>query len=44
MCTTFRKLDLFLQSGEGRQKPSLLGPLERADQVTGGRQLVSWVR
>jgi hypothetical protein len=28
--TTIRKLDLFLSSGEGRETPTLLGPLERA--------------
>jgi hypothetical protein len=27
--TTFRKLDLFPSSGEGRETPTLLGPLER---------------
>jgi hypothetical protein len=29
--TTFRKLVLFPPSGEGRKKPTLLGPLERAN-------------
>jgi hypothetical protein len=29
--TTFRKLDLFPSSGEGRETPTLLGPLERAN-------------
>jgi hypothetical protein len=29
--TPFRKLDLFLPSGEGRETPTLLGPLERAN-------------
>jgi hypothetical protein len=27
----FRKLDLFLSSGDGRESPTLLGPLERAN-------------
>jgi hypothetical protein len=27
----FRKLDLFLSSDEGREAPTLLGPLERAN-------------
>jgi hypothetical protein len=27
--TTFRELDLFPSSGEGREAPVLLGPLER---------------
>jgi hypothetical protein len=27
----FRKLDLFLSSGEVRETPTLLGPLERAN-------------
>jgi hypothetical protein len=29
--TTFQKLDLFPSSGEGRETPTLLGPLERAN-------------
>jgi hypothetical protein len=29
--TAFRKLDLFPSSGEGRETPTLLGPLERAN-------------
>jgi hypothetical protein len=29
--TPFQKLNLFLSSGEGREKPTLLGPLERAN-------------
>jgi hypothetical protein len=29
--TTFRKLDLFPSSGEGREIPTLLGSLERAN-------------
>jgi hypothetical protein len=29
--TTFRKLDLFLSSGEGGEIPTLFGPLERAN-------------
>jgi hypothetical protein len=29
--TTFRKLDLFSYAGEGRETPTLLGPLERAN-------------
>jgi hypothetical protein len=33
---TFRKLDLFPSSGEGKKTPTLLGPLERANlQSTG---------
>jgi hypothetical protein len=28
----FQKLDLFLPSDEGRETPTLLGPLERLDQ------------
>jgi hypothetical protein len=27
----FRKLDLFLSSGEGRKIPTVLGPLQRAN-------------
>jgi hypothetical protein len=27
----FQKLDLFQSSGEGRETPTLLGPLERTD-------------
>jgi hypothetical protein len=27
----FQKLDLFLSSGEGRETPTLLGPVERAN-------------
>jgi hypothetical protein len=33
--TTFRKLDLFLSSGDGRKTPTLFGPLERANLITG---------
>jgi hypothetical protein len=29
--TTIRKMDLFPSSGEGRNTPTLLGPLERAN-------------
>jgi hypothetical protein len=29
--TTFRKLDLFPSSGEGKETPTLLDPLERAN-------------
>jgi hypothetical protein len=29
--TVFRKLVLFLSSGEGRETPTMLSPLERAD-------------
>jgi hypothetical protein len=32
--TTFRKLDLFQSSCEGRETSSLLGPLERANLTT----------
>jgi hypothetical protein len=31
LCPSFRKLDLFPFSGEGRKTPTLLGPLERAN-------------
>jgi hypothetical protein len=30
-CTAFRKLDLFLSSGDERETPTLLGPLEGAN-------------
>jgi hypothetical protein len=32
--TTSLKLDLFLSSGEGRESPTLSGPLERANLWT----------
>jgi hypothetical protein len=28
--TTFRKLGLFLSSGEGKEMPALLGPLQKS--------------
>jgi hypothetical protein len=33
--STFLKHGLFLSSGEGREAPTLLGPLERATPITG---------
>jgi hypothetical protein len=30
----FRKLDLFPSSGEGRETPTLLGPLESVERVS----------
>jgi hypothetical protein len=35
--TTFRKPDLFPYSGEGRETPTLLGPLERV-------KLIHWTK
>jgi hypothetical protein len=33
--TKFRKLDLFPSSGEGKEVPTLLGPLEKAGPMIG---------
>jgi hypothetical protein len=40
--TTFRKLVLISFSGEGRQAPTLIGPLERADLKLGNQCHWSW--
>jgi hypothetical protein len=34
----FRKLDLFPSSGEWRETPTMLGPLERANSITGSEE------